>query len=100
MIIVADDQIPLVDYYFGSLGDLILKPGRSITKKDIQDADILLIRTVNQVNQDLLAQSSTNKLLLLKNIYRVMNFQQSKRSILKSEKTTSGSRNNMKLKKR
>jgi len=49
--IVADENIPLIKYYFG---DAILKPGREITQKDLIDADILLVRAVTLVNQDLL----------------------------------------------
>lgn len=54
MKIVADEHIPLVDYYFGSLGELVLKSGRLITKADVQDALILIIRTVTKINKDLL----------------------------------------------
>lgn len=54
MKIVADIDLPLVKPFFESLGELILKPGRSITRKDLLDADILLVRTVTAVNQALL----------------------------------------------
>jgi erythronate-4-phosphate dehydrogenase len=58
MKIVADENIPLVDYYFGSCGQLILKPGRAITHDDLLDADILLVRSVTLVNRDLLHGTS------------------------------------------
>ncbi len=51
MKIVADEDIPLIKYYFG---DTVLKPGREITQKDLIDADILLVRAVTPVNQALL----------------------------------------------
>ena len=51
MKIVADENIPLLDHYFGSLGQLIVKPGRDIIRNDVLDADILLIRSVTGVNQ-------------------------------------------------
>lgn len=54
MKIVADENIPLVDYYFKPLGELLLKPGRSITSTDVKDADILLVRSVTPVNEKLL----------------------------------------------
>lgn len=54
MRIVADENIPLIAHYFGHSGELILKPGRQITREDLIDADILLVRSVTQVNQDLL----------------------------------------------
>lgn len=54
MKIVADENIPLVDHYFGSYGELLLKPGRLITRDDLFDADILLVRSVTRVNKLLL----------------------------------------------
>lgn len=52
--IVADENIPLVDHYFGTLGEILLKPGRDITKNDLLDATILLVRSVTKVDQALL----------------------------------------------
>ena len=57
MKIVADENIPLLRRFFGELGDLTAKPGREINASDIQDADILLVRSVTQVNQSLLENS-------------------------------------------
>src|SRR5580658_2817626 len=57
MKIVADKHIPYVEEYFHAHGDLILKPGRSISPQDVQDADMLLVRSITQVNQALLEQS-------------------------------------------
>lgn len=57
MKIVADENIPLVDYYFGGLGEVVLKPGRAIQSIDLIDADVLLVRSVTQVNQTLLQNS-------------------------------------------
>jgi erythronate-4-phosphate dehydrogenase len=54
MKIVADENIPLVEHYFGGSGELLLKPGRSITRDDLFDADILLVRSVTRVNKLLL----------------------------------------------
>ncbi|MEO8402280.1 MAG: 4-phosphoerythronate dehydrogenase [Gammaproteobacteria bacterium] len=54
MKIVADENIPLIENYFGAHGALHLKPGRQITNSDLLDADILLVRSVTKVNQALL----------------------------------------------
>lgn len=54
MKIVADENIPLVSHYFGAAHELILKPGRAITRHDLLDADALLVRSVTHVNKDLL----------------------------------------------
>lgn len=54
MKIVADEAIPLVDYYFSSVASVILKPGRAIERQDLIDADGLLVRTVTPVNRTLL----------------------------------------------
>lgn len=56
--IVADENIPLVEEYFSNFGQLTLLPGRNLSGKDIQKADVLLIRSVTQVNQALLQDSN------------------------------------------
>lgn len=57
MKIIADAHIPFVQEYFGSCGKLILKPGRAIRAADVRDADILLVRSVTHVDEQLLANS-------------------------------------------
>lgn len=57
MKIVADENIPLVRELFGAFGDLVLRPGRAISRQDVADADALLVRSVTPVNADLLAGS-------------------------------------------
>ena len=52
--IVADENIPALEAYFGDLGRLIRVPGRSLQREQLADADILLVRSVTQVNEDLL----------------------------------------------
>lgn len=54
MRIVADENIPAIENYFGGNGELILKPGRFITRDDLLSADMLLVRSVTKVNYDLL----------------------------------------------
>src|SRR5579885_737321 len=57
MKIVADANIPFIKEYFGSYGELVLVPGRSISSSDVKDADILLVRSITHVNEKLLAHS-------------------------------------------
>jgi len=58
MKIVADDHIPFITDFFASYGELILKPGRKISRKDVKDADLLLVRSITQVDKKLLSGSS------------------------------------------
>jgi erythronate-4-phosphate dehydrogenase len=57
MKIIADSHIPFIQDYFGGYGELVLKPGRSISQADVRDADILLVRSITHVNENLLAAS-------------------------------------------
>jgi erythronate-4-phosphate dehydrogenase len=57
MKIVADEKIPYVKNYFGSYGEVVLKPGRELTRKDLLNADILIVRSVTTVNQELLERT-------------------------------------------
>ncbi len=58
MKIVADEDIPNLQNYFGFANELILKPGREINSEDLLTADMLIVRSVTKVNQDLLQDSS------------------------------------------
>ncbi|MDU9410107.1 4-phosphoerythronate dehydrogenase PdxB [Pseudomonas sp. zfem001] len=57
MHIVADENIPLLDEFFAAFGSIRRLPGRSITAADVRDADLLLVRSVTQVNRALLEGS-------------------------------------------
>lgn len=57
MLIVADENIPLLNSFFGDIGDIRQVPGRSMSAADVKDADILLVRSVTRVNRELLADS-------------------------------------------
>lgn len=57
MKIIADANIPFVDSYFSHAGNLILKPGREISRDDVRDADMLLVRSITKVNEALLKGS-------------------------------------------
>lgn len=54
MKLVIDENIPAADALFGEFGELCLLPGREITNTVLLDADVLLVRSVTQVNRELL----------------------------------------------
>lgn len=58
MKIVADENTLQVTELFSPLGEVVTLPGRSIGSGDLRDADVLLVRSVTQVNERLLADSS------------------------------------------
>jgi erythronate-4-phosphate dehydrogenase len=53
--IVADENIEFVKEAFSGFGTLTVLPGRKISKNDLLGADVLLVRSVTQVNESLLA---------------------------------------------
>lgn len=57
MQIVADENIPLLEPFFSEFGEIRKVPGRAMTANDVKDADILLVRSVTQVNEALIAAS-------------------------------------------
>lgn len=57
MRIVADENIPFVHELFSTFGEVTTLPGREMTAGDVEEADILLVRSVTPVNESLLGQS-------------------------------------------
>lgn len=57
MLIVADENIPLLDSFFADVGRIHRVSGRSMSPKDVADADILLVRSVTRVDEALLSGS-------------------------------------------
>ncbi|MCP5160542.1 MAG: 4-phosphoerythronate dehydrogenase PdxB [Hahellaceae bacterium] len=57
MKIIADENIPLLDKLFGVIGEVVRFPGREIDANCLGDAEILLVRSVTKVNQQLLEGS-------------------------------------------
>ena len=57
MKIVADENIPLIEEFFGRLGQVVRLPGRHMSAADVHDADALIVRSVTPVNAALLAGS-------------------------------------------
>ncbi|KPJ91676.1 MAG: hypothetical protein AMJ53_11120 [Gammaproteobacteria bacterium SG8_11] len=60
MKIVADANIPFVEEAFGEVGTVIPVTGRLLTPDQVRDADILLVRSVTPVNQELLKGSKVS----------------------------------------
>jgi erythronate-4-phosphate dehydrogenase len=58
MKIIADENIPCVQTAFSQLGNVVCMPGRNMTPKALVDTDILLVRSVTQVNQQLLKNTA------------------------------------------
>ncbi|MEY8205614.1 MAG: 4-phosphoerythronate dehydrogenase [Bermanella sp.] len=60
MKIVADENIPLLAEFFNDMcqSNLHTLPGRHMTRADLMDADILLVRSITQVNEELLEGTS------------------------------------------
>jgi len=55
MRIVADENIPLLDGFFKDMSQqLTTLPGRKICNDDLKEADVLLVRSITQVNESLL----------------------------------------------
>lgn len=57
MQIIADQNIPFVKECFSSIGQVSLCAGRQITPAAVKDADLLLVRSVTDVNAQLLDNS-------------------------------------------
>ena len=58
MKIIADQNMPLVKELFDQFGEVYVMPGREICPDVVADADMLLVRSVTEVNQRLLGASS------------------------------------------
>ena len=58
--ILADENMPYVQQLFSSLGHIVTKAGRDINANDLIDVDILLVRSITKVNEQLL--KNANKL--------------------------------------
>ena len=58
MKLVADDKIPYIPDFFTHCDEVIYLPGEMIAQADLQDADILLTRTVTNVNALLLENTA------------------------------------------
>jgi erythronate-4-phosphate dehydrogenase len=58
MQIIADENIPFIREAFTSLGEIHTVVGRHLNRADLGEANVLLVRSVTQVNEKLLAGSA------------------------------------------
>lgn len=56
--ILADENIPAVEHYVGDLGQVRRCPGRSLDSSQLAGVDVLLVRSVTAVGEQLLADSA------------------------------------------
>ena len=56
--IVADENIPALEDCFAELGSIERVPGRTLTRAQLAQADVLLVRSVTEVNEQLLKDTS------------------------------------------
>lgn len=57
MKIDADENMPYVREAFSTLGDVVTRPGRTLSPNDVRDADLLLVRSITKVGARLLKGS-------------------------------------------
>lgn len=58
MKIYYDSNMPYVDNFFADFGELIPFHGREVEANTLQDADVLLVRSITEVNASLLADNT------------------------------------------
>jgi len=58
MKIVVDENMPLADEFLGGLGSVVRRPGRLISRDDLEGAEALLVRSVTKVDRTLLEGTS------------------------------------------
>jgi len=61
MRIYHDENMPFAKEFFGDLGTLTSFSGRQLTAEMIEDADVLLVRSITKVNQNLLGNNKSLK---------------------------------------
>jgi len=57
MKIFYDENMPFAAEFFADIGQLVPFAGRELTARAVADADVLLVRSITQVNQQLLAEN-------------------------------------------
>ena len=58
MKLVVDENIVLADEAFGSFGNLLLVSGRKIINEVLRDSNILIVRSITDVNKELLTNTA------------------------------------------
>ena len=61
MKIFYDENMPFAQEFFGELGELVPFLGRELNAQQISDADVLLVRSITKVDQQLLANNTQLK---------------------------------------
>lgn len=56
--ILADENMPMVSEIFAPFGEVTLTSGRDMRPEQVEQADVLLVRSVTQVNSQLLKKAS------------------------------------------
>ncbi len=59
MNIYHDENMPFAKEFFGDLGNLHSFAGRELTPDMVEDADVLLVRSITKVNENLLQKNTT-----------------------------------------
>jgi len=59
--ILADENMPYVKELFSDSSNIVFKNGREIISQDLIDIDVLLVRSITQVNEALLTQANALK---------------------------------------
>lgn len=54
MLIVIDENIPFGSEAFSTLGEVVTRPGREISRADVKNAEVLCVRSVTRVDAELL----------------------------------------------
>lgn len=58
MKLLADENMPYVQELFGDWADITTCPGRGLSPEQLIDVDVLLVRSITQVNKALLAKAN------------------------------------------
>lgn len=58
MKIIIDENIALAEETFGKFGEVISMHGRAISNSDLRDADALIVRSITNVNENLLQNTN------------------------------------------
>ena len=73
---LCDIALPNSVEVFSQYGEVALKNGRQINADDLVDVDVLIIRSITKVNEDLLSKANKLKFVVLivvsnlKNLYK------------------------------
>jgi len=58
MKIVADENLAFTEYFFSEFGEIHQAAGRSLSHQDVEYADVLLVRSVTKVNEQLIEDTA------------------------------------------